>query len=87
LFYATLLHLLAGAVTGSVFRIRTLLFLLGIVGVESTVLLLVQGTAATPWAIANLVAVQLGYLAGIYGRGVLEHSGSALSKFRSRRTP
>jgi hypothetical protein len=87
LLYSTILHLLAGSVTGSVFRVRTLLILLGLVLVESLILAFVQSSIAGPWAVANIVGVQVGYFAGIFARGVLEHAGYSLPSVRPRRFP
>ena len=85
--YATIFHLLAGAVTGAVFKIRILLILLGLVFIESIILALVHGNIAGLWALANFIGIQAGYLAGIYGRGVLEQAGYLLPNVRTRRSP
>jgi hypothetical protein len=85
LLYATILHLLAGAVAGSVFRIQILFILLGLIFVESVMLTLVHGNIVGLWAPANFIGVQLGYLVGIYGRRVLEQAGYLLP--RTRRIP
>jgi hypothetical protein len=87
LLYAATLHLLAGAVTGSVFKIRTLLLLVGLVVVESIILALVHGGTFGLWALTNVAVVQIGYLAGVYGRAVLEQAGFAPRSFRTRRLP
>jgi hypothetical protein len=87
LLYATIFHLLAGSVTGSVFKVRTLLILLAFVLIESVILAIVHGSIAGPWALANLTVVQVGYLAGIYLRGVLEQAGYLLPSVRTRRIP
>ena len=83
--YAISLHLLAGALTGSLFRIRTLLILLGFVFVESVILVFVQGSIAGLETIANLIALQVGYFTGIYTRSVLEHAGFSFPSVRTRR--
>ena len=85
--YATILHVLAGGVTGSVFKARTLLLLLVFVLLEPVILILVQGSIAWPWALANIAGVQVGYLGGIYVRAVLEHAGYLLPGTRTRRAP
>jgi hypothetical protein len=87
LLYATILHLLAGTVTGSVFKVRTLLILLGLVLVESLILAFVHGSIAALWAVANIVGVQAGYLVGIFARDILEQAGYSLPIVRSRRLP
>lgn len=85
--YATILHLLAGAVTGSVFKVRTLLILLGLVLVESLILAFVHGSIAGYWGLANIVGVQAGYIFGIFARGILEQAGYSLPSVRTRRLP
>lgn len=73
--YSTTLYLLAGTVTGSIFRVPTLLILLGIILIESVILALVHGNIAGLWAIAGLLAAEVGYLTGIYSRRALEQAG------------
>ncbi len=75
--YAAALHLLAGALTGTLFKIRTLLLLSCFVFLEALILALLQNQTAGFWALANLVTIQIGYFAGVYGRGVLERAGYA----------
>jgi hypothetical protein len=79
--------LLAGAVTGSLFKIRTLLILLGFVCAESILLVFVQGSIAGLETIANLIALQIGYFTGVYTRSVLEHAGYSFPSVRTRRIP
>ncbi len=85
--YAAIFHFLAGTITGSVFKIRTLLLLVGLVAAESVVLSLVHGTEAGLWALINVATLQIGYLAGIFGRVALEQAGYAPRNFRPRRSP
>ena len=85
--YATIFHLLAGTVTGSVFKVRILLILLGLVLFESVILAIVHGSIAGPWALANLIGIQVGYLVGISLRGVLEQAVYLLPSVRTRRIP
>ena len=87
MFYATIFHFFAGAVTGSVFKVRSLLILLSLVFVESVMLSIVHGSIVGVWALANLVGVQIGYLAGIYARSILEQAGYLLSSTHTRRLP
>jgi hypothetical protein len=77
LLYAAALHLLAGTLTGTIFKIRTLLMLCSLVFTEALILTLVHGQAAGLWALANLFILQIGYFAGLYGRSVLERTGYA----------
>jgi hypothetical protein len=87
LLYATIFHLLAGMVTGSLFKVRTLALLLGFVLIEALGLALMQGGIAFLWAVVLLVAIQVGYFAGLYSRRVLEDAGYSLPIVRTRRTP
>jgi hypothetical protein len=85
LLYAIIFHLLAGAVTGSIFKVRTLLLVLSFVLVEFAILTLVQGGIAVLWAVASLIAVQIGFAAGMYARGLLEHAGYSFPRVEKRR--
>ena len=77
------LHFVAGAVAGTMFTVRTLLAMVAIVLVECVVATVALGFAAGLWSMGGLVAVQIGYLAGIYLRSVLEHMGIAQPSIRS----
>ena len=70
--YATIFHSLAGAVTGSVFKIRTLLLLLAFILIEAAMLSAVDVRVAAWWALVNVISVQFSYLAGIFARRTLE---------------
>ena len=73
--YAAVFHFLAGVVTGSVFKIRTLLALLIVIFSEVVVLVAMASELAAVWAIGNLLAIQMGYCAGIYLRSLAEEAG------------
>ena len=83
--YATIFHCFAGIVTGSVFKIRTLLLLLGVILAEALVLAITNIWAASFWTLINLCAVQFGYIAGLFGRGLLEQAGFSLPPVKIRR--
>lgn len=83
---AIAIHLLAGAVAGSVFRIGTLSLILAFVLAEATLLGLVEGSAALPWAAAVLAAAQVGFITGIFVRSALEHAGYMPSPVDKRHT-
>jgi hypothetical protein len=85
--YAITLHFLAGTVAGAAFRVNTLLILLGCVAVEHAILAYVHNNVAVPLVFASLVVVQVGYLAGIYGRGIIEHVMHSSTSVRTRRMP
>ena len=74
--YATIFHSLAGAVTGSVFKIRTLLLLLAFVLIEAAMLSAVDVRVAAWWE--NVISVQFSYLAGFFARRTLEQTGYSL---------
>ena len=78
------LHCLAGAVTGSVFAVRTLLTLVALVLTECVGVTIACGTSMGLWSLGSLIAVQVGYLGGIYLRSVLEHVGIAEPNVRPR---
>ena len=78
------LHFVAGAVTGSIFAVRTLLTLVAIVLMECVGVTIAWGTSTGLWSLGSLVAVQMGYLGGIYLRSVLEHVGIAEPIVRPR---
>ncbi|MGB8401564.1 MAG: hypothetical protein WCE35_22500 [Bradyrhizobium sp.] len=81
-------HLLAGMVAGSIFAVRTLLTLVALVLIECVGVTIWRGmSAGLLWSIGSLVAVQAGYLGGIYLRSVLEHVGIAVPDAHPRRHP
>ena len=75
LLYAAIFHSLAGVVTGSVFQVRTLLLLLFIVLIEAAGLAVSDIRLAGFWVMTNLCLVQVGYLVGLFVRGLLEQAG------------
>ena len=79
------LHFLAGAVTGSIFAVRTLLTLVAFVLMECVGVTIAWGTSMGVWSLGSLVAVQLGHLGGIYLRSVLEHVGIGVPDVHPRR--
>lgn len=83
--YAITFHFLAGAVTGSTFKVRTLLLVLSFMLVEFAVLTLLRGGIPVLPAVASLIAVQVGYVAGMSARGLLEHAGYSLTRVGRRR--
>ena len=78
-------HFLAGAVTGSIFAVRTLLTLVAFVLMECVGATIAWGLSTGLWSLGSLVAVQLGYLGGIYLRSVLEHVGIGIPDVHPRR--
>jgi len=85
LLYAAIFHSLAGAVTGSVFKVRTLLLLLFFVLIEVAILAVIDIRIAGFWALVNLSLVQVGYFAGVFARGFLEQAGYSLPPVRIHR--
>lgn len=82
--YATIFHLLAGMITGSIFKVRILLLVLGFVLVEFVILAFVHGNAAGLWAAASLLVVEMGYVAGIFGRRIFEQASYSSQSGRRR---
>jgi hypothetical protein len=87
LLFSSIFHVFAGAVAGAVFRVPTLLALLGLLLLESVILVFDYGATAGLWTLANLVGLQVGYLLGIYGRSALEHAGYLRPPVRTQRMP
>ncbi|MGJ4902722.1 hypothetical protein ACQR0V_14210 [Bradyrhizobium sp. HKCCYLS2058] len=77
------LHFAAGVVAGTMFTVRTLLALAAIVFMECIAASIVSGLPAALYAGAGLVAVQVGYLSGIYVRSALERAGIAQPSIRA----
>jgi hypothetical protein len=80
-------HFLAGSVTGSIFAVRTLLTVVALVLIECVGATIAWGICMGGWSLGSLIAVQMGYLGGIYFRSVLEHLGIAEPNIRPRRRP
>jgi hypothetical protein len=80
------IHFLAGLIAGSMFAVRTLLTLVGLVLVAGVGVAIWQGVSAGAlWSVATLVAIEAGYLGGIYVRSFLEHAGIAAPQAQPRR--
>lgn len=77
-------HFLAGAITGSIFDARTLLTLVALALIECVGVTIAWGLSTGLWSLGSLIAVQVGYLGGIYLRSVLEHVGIAEPNVRPR---
>lgn len=69
------IHLLAGFLTGAIFRVRALLVLVIVVLIECVATAAMSGVRAGLWSLTILVAIQMGYLGGVYARSVLEKTG------------
>jgi hypothetical protein len=80
-------HFLAGSITGSLFAVRTLLILVALVLLECVGVAIAWGISVGFWFLGSLIAVQVGYLGGIYCRSVLEHMGIAEPSAQPRRRP
>jgi hypothetical protein len=77
LFYSAVGHGVIGAVTGGIFPIQALLGLMVLAVIESIVAATVLGQPMGLWLVANLAAIQVGYLGGICIRCLLEKVGLA----------
>ena len=85
--YAATLHLLAGALTGAIFKVRTLLVLLGLVAIEAAFVALSRGSSFGLMALLNIGVLQVGYFLGMFARAGLEHMHVLGVDVRPRRQP
>lgn len=85
MFLSFAIHFLVGGLTGCFYPVRALLGLVAIVLIECVVAAAVFGAWAALCSLAGLVALQFGYLGGIYARSVLERAG--LAEPHARVTP
>jgi hypothetical protein len=83
--YSVLLHLLAGIIAGTVFTVGVLIVSLAFAVFEVLTLALTYGPRAAFSAVLGGVALQIGYLAGIFGRNIYERAGISWRAFRMRR--
>ena len=79
--------MLAGAVTGSIFKVQFLLLILIVVVFESILFAIGQGSIGVAWAFANIVGVEVGYFIGICVLAGLAHAGYLQSNNQMRRSP
>lgn len=77
LFYSAIGHGLIGIAIGGIFPIQALLGLMALAVLESFVAGALFGLSTGLWSLMNLLAIQVGYLGGIYGRSLLERAGLA----------
>jgi hypothetical protein len=86
LLYAAGLHFFAGVLTGSMFKIETLLTVSIFVFCEVVVLVAADSLLVGVQAVGNLFAIQMGYCLGIYLRKLAEEAGYSLppAQIRSR---
>ena len=84
LLYAIILHSLAGIVTGSLFKSRTLLFVLALFLAETVIVSAAGMHVAAAWILTNLVAIQLGYVVGVFVRWAAEQAGYSIPPARIR---
>ena len=77
-------HFLAGSVAGTIFAVRTLLTLVALVLIECVGVTIALGPSIGLWSLGGLVAIQVGYLGGIYLRNMLELAGIAEPYVRPR---
>jgi len=77
-------HFLAGSVAGTIFAVRTLLTLVALVLIECVGVTIALGLSIGLWSVGGLIAIQVGYLGGIYLRNMLELAGIAEAYVRPR---
>ena len=85
MYVSVLLHLIAGIIAGTLFTVWVLIFSLAFAALEILALGLTYGPRAALSAAFGGVALQIGYLAGIYGRSIFERAGISWRAFRMRR--
>jgi hypothetical protein len=79
------IHLLIGLLAGTVFGVQTLLVLAVVVLIEAVGAVVVNGLSVEIfWWVGAEVSLQLGYLAGIFLRSMIERM-SAITKLASDR--
>src|SRR5262249_8341636 len=83
--YSVLLHLIAGIIAGTGFTVWILIISLAFAAFEILVLGLTYGARAAFSAVLGGVALQIGYLAGIYGRSIYERAEISWRSYRMRR--
>jgi hypothetical protein len=86
LLYAAIFNGLASVVTGSIFKIQSLLVLFAFVFIETGILGVAQTENAGFWLFANIVVIEIGYLAGVGVRALVEHVDHLRAAERTRRT-
>jgi hypothetical protein len=81
------IHLLVGLLAGAVFGVQTLLVLAMLVVVEAAATVVVIGLSLESfWWVGAEVALQLGYLVGIYLRSMIERMGRVTKIASNRRS-
>jgi len=86
LIYALVLHLIAGLIAGSVFKVRTLALMLCCVVVEFMVATAFWNGNLAVAVIASLAVVQVGYAGGLLTRFMIERSLGRTATARTHRT-
>lgn len=80
------IHLLVGLLAGAMFGVQTLLVLAMLVVVEAVAMVVVIGLSLESfWWVGAEVALQLGYLVGIYLRSMIERMGRVMKIASNRR--
>lgn len=81
------IHLIVGVLAGTMFGVQTLLVLAIGVLVEAAATVVVNGLSlGIFWWVGAEVALQLGYLAGIYLRSMIERMGRSAKIASNRRS-
>jgi hypothetical protein len=84
---ALTLHFIAGLLVGSLFGVQTLLVLALAVLVEAGVSVALFGVSSgLIWLFVSQVALQFGYLGGMYLRSILERAGIVIVAPQSRQS-
>jgi len=81
LLYSIILHSLAGVLAGSIFKVQTLVLLLLLILLETGTVAAMGVHIGAIWIFASLVAIQLGYFAGLMMRHAAEQAGYSVSSW------
>jgi hypothetical protein len=87
LIYFIFLLFLSGLVAGLVFTVRTLIGLLAVVLIQYPIAAFAGVGLEAAMVLGGLVAAQVGYFAGVLGRGALESTGLAWRGTHKSRVP
>jgi ethanolamine transporter EutH len=87
LLYAFILHLIAGLLTGSLFKVKTLLLLLICVAAELIGAAYLHSSYFAIGVLANIVAIQVGYAGGLVARLTVARSLDRTAKAGTHRAP
>lgn len=87
LLYAPILHLIAGFVTGSVFKIKTLLVILCCLAAELAGASCLDSGQIAMGVLVSIIALQVGYATGLLTRATIERALNRILSETPRQAP